>query len=84
MKLDHAVTQKYIDQLTYRIVGAAIEVHRNVGPGLLESVYHRFLMHEFSLRGIDYQSELIVPVSYKGIDLETDLRCDFFVNHLIT
>lgn len=40
-------------------------------------------MHEFSLRRIDYQSERIVPVSYKGIDLETDLRCDFFVNHLI-
>ena len=83
MNLEPAISQKSIDQLTYKIIGAAIEVHKIVGPGLLESVYHRFLNHEFSLRRIGYQSELIVPVSYKGIDLETDLRCDFLVNHLI-
>ena len=83
MSFDHTITQKYIDQLSYKIIGAAIEVHKNVGPGLLESVYHRFLEQELFLRGIDHQTELVVPVLYKGINLETQLRCDFFVNRLI-
>ena len=83
MSFDHTITQKYIDQLSYKIIGAAIEVHKNVGPGLLESVYHRFLKQELFLRGIDHQTELLVPVLYKGINLETQLRCDFFVNRLI-
>ena len=83
MSFDHTITRKYIDQLSYKIIGAAIEVHKNVGPGLLESVYHRFLEQELFLRGIDHQTELVVPVLYKGINLETQLRCDFFVNRLI-
>ena len=77
------VTKKVVDQLSYKIIGTAIEVHKNIGPGLLESVYHRFLKQEFLLRKIDFQSEMRVPVSYKGLTLEADLRCDFLIDNLI-
>ena len=65
--------------LSYDVLGAAIEVHKVVGPGLLESVYHDCLKHELSLRGINFLTELIVPVKFKGISVTADLRCDLFV-----
>lgn len=77
------MTKKYIDELTYTIIGAAIEVHKSLGPGLLESVYHKCLKQEFMLRSVNFGSEFIVPVEYKGIHVETDLRCDFLVEGAI-
>jgi GxxExxY protein len=77
------MTKKYLDELTYQIIGAGIEVHKNIGPGLLESVYHKCLKQEFFLRGLDYKSEFIVPVEYKGIEVEADLRCDFLIENAI-
>lgn len=70
------MTKEYLKDLVYRVNGVAIEVHRQLGPGLLESVYHKCLMYELSNAGIQYECEMKVPVSYKGIDLETGLRCD--------
>jgi len=75
--------KKYLDELTYQIIGAAIEVHKSLGPGLLESVYHKCLRQEFTLRGLNFGSEFLVPVEYKGIHVETDLRCDFLVDNAI-
>ncbi|RZJ79423.1 MAG: GxxExxY protein, partial [Flavobacterium sp.] len=69
--------------LTYKIIGAAIEVHKNLGPGLLESVYQTCLEHEFILQGINFISQPIVPIHYKGIELESNLRCDFLVSNNI-
>jgi GxxExxY protein len=77
------MTKKYLDELTYEIIGAAIEVHREVGPGLLESVYHKCLKREFDLRGVKYLTEFGVDVSYKGHVIGTELRCDFFVEDAI-
>jgi GxxExxY protein len=77
------MTKKYLDELTYQIIGAAIEVHKSLGPGLLESVYHKCLRQEFTLRGLNFGSEFLVPVEYKGIHVETDLRCDFLVDNAI-
>ncbi len=54
------------DPLTERIIGAAIEVHRHLGPGLLESIYEEALCHEFDLRGIHYERQKQVDVVYKG------------------
>ena len=54
------------DPLTEKIIGAAIEVHRILGPGLLESIYEEALCHEFVLQGIDFQRQLAVDVEYKG------------------
>jgi GxxExxY protein len=77
------MTKSYLDNLTYKIIGAAIEVHKNLGPGLLESVYQTCLEHEFILQGINFISQPIVPIHYKGIELESNLRCDFLVSNNI-
>jgi GxxExxY protein len=77
------MTKKYLDDLAYRITGAAIEVHKELGPGLLESVYHKCLKREFELRGIKAISELNVDIHYKGECLDSELRCDFLVEDII-
>ena len=77
------LTKSYLNELTYEIVGAAIEVHKALGPGLLESVYHRCLKQEFVVRNLHYSSEHIVAVGYKGMELDADLRCDFVVDDAI-
>lgn len=61
------------------IVGAAIEVHRNLGPGLLESIYQEGLAAELALQGIQIARELVLPVQYKGIKLKQGLRLDLLV-----
>ena len=61
------VIRKYLDDLTYNIIGAAIEVYRELGPRLLESIYHKCLLHELKLRNIGFESEKLVPVLYKGL-----------------
>ena len=78
------ITKTYLKNLVYRVTGAAIEVHKSLGPGLLESVYHKCLKHELSIRNIHFQSELKVPVTYKGLDIDTELRCDLFVENILT
>jgi len=77
------LTKKAINDIIYKILGAVIAVHKELGPGLLESVYHKCLMHELDLRGIKYQSELIVPIKYKGLELDANLRLDLFVEGLV-
>jgi GxxExxY protein len=77
------LTKVQIKDLTYQINGAAIEVHKSLGPGLLESVYHKCLVHELNIREISFTSELSVPVNYKGLQLETELRCDLFIENTI-
>lgn len=62
-----------------RVVDAAIEVHRHLGPGLLKSVYEDALCHEFHLRGIDYERQKTVPIPYKGVELEGGLQLDLLV-----
>jgi GxxExxY protein len=78
-----AVTQKYLDELTYKIVGCAIEVHKQLGPGLLESVYERCFVHELLLRGLNFEMQRCVPLNYKGIYLEAELRFDVLVESLV-
>ena len=77
------ITQSFLTDLTYKINGAAIEVHKILGPGLLESVYHKCLKEELTLKNINFKSEVVVPVIYKGKNLNCDLRCDFLVEDLI-
>jgi len=73
------ITQRYLDELTYVVVGAAIEVHKIMGRGLLESVYHQCLKEELAHRKINFLTEMKVPVLYKNIELEIDFRCDLFI-----
>ncbi|TCN61025.1 GxxExxY protein [Flavobacterium circumlabens] len=73
------IRKKYLADLIYHVNGAVIEVHKNIGPGLLESIYHKCMIKELSLRHISFKSELIIPIEYKGLELEPDLRCDLFI-----
>lgn len=70
----------YERELTDQIIGAAIEVHRTLGPGLLESAYQTCLAHEFNLQGIPNQRELPIPVCYKGVQLSNGYQLDFLVD----
>ncbi len=67
------------DPLTGAVIGAAIEVRRILGPGLLESIYQRALGHEMTLRNMSFESQQPVAVNYKGINLGDDLRLDIVV-----
>ncbi|MFQ5778652.1 MAG: GxxExxY protein [Terriglobia bacterium] len=67
------------NQLTHAIIGAAIEVHKVLGPGLLESAYEECLARELSLREIRYERQKPLPVVYKDVRLDCGYRLDFFV-----
>jgi len=73
----------HVNILTREIIGAAIEVHRYLGPGLLESAYRRCLMQELSLRGISFKSESPLPLLYKGMQLESGYRLDLVVGDAV-
>jgi len=73
----------HLNDLTYETIGAAIEVHRALGPGLLESAYRMCLCRELSLRGINFQKELSLPVEYKGVRLDCGYRVDLLVAELV-
>lgn len=77
------ITQKYINELTYKIIGYAIEVHKELGPGLLESVYEKCLAHLLQLNGHDVKRQQIVPIEFRGLYLDADLRYDLLVDDLI-
>jgi GxxExxY protein len=77
------ITKKYLNELTYKIIGCAIEVHKHLGPGLLESVYEKCFLRELDLRGIVNQSQIWVPLEYKGLSLDTELRLDVLVEDIL-
>ncbi|MFC7346207.1 GxxExxY protein [Chryseobacterium zhengzhouense] len=77
------ITQKYITDLTYRINGACIEVHKILGAGLAEIVYHKALEKEFRIREIEFKSEFQIPVIYKEELLNCDFKCDFLIEDII-
>ena len=72
-----------INQLTEQIIGAAIEVHRELGPGLLESAYQKAFAQEFTLRGIVFEEQNLCPIRYKDLLIEDAYRLDFLVNGLV-
>jgi GxxExxY protein len=77
------ITQKYINDIAYKTVGCAIEVHKQLGPGLLESIYHVCFLDELKESGLSVMSELHVPVIYKGKDLGRTLRLDLLIENAI-
>lgn len=72
-----------INQLSSKIIGSAIEVHKALGPGLLESSYQKCLCHELRLRGISFEDEKQLPLVYKGEKLECGYRLDIVVDNAI-
>ncbi len=77
------ITKKYLNELTYKVIGCAIEVHKYLGPGLLESVYEKCFLKELEIRKIVYKSQLWVPIDYKGLHLDTELRLDVLVEDIL-
>ncbi len=69
------------DKLTEKIIGCAIEVHRTLGPGLMESTYENCLIHELSLNNISFQKQLPMPVNYKGTNLDCGYRIDLLIEN---
>jgi len=77
------MTKKEVTQLSYEVVGAAIEVHKELGPGLLESVYEKCLKYELEKTGHQVIQQMHVPVTYDNLKFETDLRLDLLVDDMI-
>ena len=71
------------EALTEQIIGSAMEVHKALGPGLLESVYEECLCHELHLRGLRFQRQVTVPVIYKGVSLDCGYRLDLIVEDIV-
>jgi len=80
---ENIITKTRIKDLSYLIVGAAKEVHKHLGPGLLESIYHQCLYDESQSKGLSVLSNQAVPVSYKGKELAVPLRLDLLVDNCI-
>ena len=68
------------DHFTQQVIGCAIEVHRTLGPGLLESTYEKCLAHELRLAGLSFVNQAVMPIDYKGITLDCGCRLDFLVD----
>lgn len=77
------MTHKELDNLTYKINGAAIEVHKFLGPGLLESVYQKCLAEELRFRNISFKQEFQIPILYRNTIVSADLRLDFLIEENI-
>ncbi|MFT4032569.1 MAG: GxxExxY protein [Siphonobacter sp.] len=77
------MTKKEVTQLSYEITGLAIKVHKALGPGLLESVYEKCLYHELIQNGYDVRQQVIVPVVYRDIIIDTELRLDLLINNTV-
>ncbi|MBW6459823.1 MAG: GxxExxY protein [Bacteroidales bacterium] len=77
------MTQKYLNDLTYSIIGAAIRVHKELGPGLLESIYEKCLTHILKEQGFSVISQKKVPLIFCGLYLDCDLRFDLLVNNSV-
>ncbi|MFZ1398738.1 MAG: GxxExxY protein [Candidatus Promineifilaceae bacterium] len=71
------------NELTTQIIGAAIEVHKQLGPELLESAYETCMAQEMSLRGIEFERQKPLPLTYKGTKLDCGYRLDFLVEGLV-
>jgi GxxExxY protein len=77
------MTKKEVTQLSYEITGFAIKVHKELGPGLLESVYEKCLKYELETNGYDVKQQLLVKINYCNLELVSDLRIDLLVNDCV-
>ena len=74
------ITMEMLNDLSYQVIGCAMEVYRTLGPGLLETVYEKALIHELKLKGIPVRSQVEVEVNYKGVNIGDGLRLDLLVD----
>ncbi|MBS1512362.1 MAG: GxxExxY protein [Bacteroidetes bacterium] len=76
-------SKAFVNALSYELVGAAIEVHRQLGPGLLESIYKQCMKIELGYLEIPFISERIIPIQYRNKEIDGLLRCDIFADELV-
>lgn len=81
--MNHRDTEAQRDPLTNKVIGAAIEVHRILGPGMLESVYELCLCQELGLLGIPLRRQVPIPIRYKGVELDGGFRLDIVVDNAL-
>lgn len=72
-----------LNQISEKIIGAAIEVHKLLGPGLLESAYEECICRELALRGIEFERQLSLPIEYKGVRLDCGYRLDLLIEQSV-
>ncbi len=77
------MTKKEVTQLSYEIISCAIKVHKELGPGLLESVYQKCLKYELIKNGFHVIQQVLVPVIYDKLEIDTELRLDLMVNETV-
>jgi len=77
------ISQKYINEISYEIVGCAIEVHKILGPGLIESIYQTCMIDELHTKNLEVKSQVNIPLNYKGRNLNSFLKLDLLINDLI-
>lgn len=82
-KPHHGDTEAQRNTLTELVIGAAIEVHRHLGAGLLESAYEECLCYELAEKNIPFQRQLVLPVNYKGLNLDVNYRIDLLVDNCL-
>lgn len=83
MYLENEVSQDELDAITYKIIGLAIEVHRQLGPGLLESAYQECLYYEILSSGLAVERQKVLPIIYKEIKLDHGYRIDLLIENKI-
>ena len=83
MYLENEVSQDELDAITYKIIGLAIEVHRQLGPGLLESAYQECLYYEIVNSGLAVERQKVLPIIYKEIKLDHGYRIDLLIENKI-
>jgi len=76
---DTETQRKTLNELTQRVIGLCMEVHRTLGPGLLESAYEAALAYELATAGIPFQKQVDLPLDYKGVKLDCGYRLDFII-----
>jgi GxxExxY protein len=77
------MTKEFINNITYKIIGCAIEVHKNMGPGLLESIYEACFIEELKENNIEVKNQVAVPIQYKNKTLANPLRIDLLIENCI-
>ena len=77
------ISKKYLSDLTYTLLGCFINVHKELGPGLLEKVYHQCLIEELKYEIISFKSELEVPIKYREKEIDTKLRVDLLIQNCL-
>lgn len=83
VKIERLIMNRTFIDLSHRVIGCAIEVHKHLGPGLLESAYQRCLAHELQLNNIPFITEAPLPIGYKGTTLDCGYRMDILVGNTI-